>query len=506
MSIRIFDTRQKRKVDLIPLEPGKLGVYACGVTVYDLCHVGHARMLVAFDVIVRHLRASGLQVRFVRNVTDVDDKIIKRAAAEGMSAEALARKYEDAMAADLAALGVAPPDEEPRATQSMAEIVGLIDRLCRQGLAYAAGGDVYFSVESFPSYGALSGQSVDDLRSGARIEISEEKRSPLDFALWKAAKPGEPQWPSPWGPGRPGWHIECSAMASRYLGETFDIHGGGADLLFPHHENERAQSEGAFGVDTFARHWLHSGMVNFGGEKMSKSLGNVVNIERVAQRHDLEALRLLLVSVHYRSPVAFEIARHASNETDAAAAGTTTFPDLEAAEERLDYFYRTLERIDAAVSSTTQQTAQTDGAVLPPADRTVAAFTEAMNDDFNTAAAVGHLYESFVLANKLLDEPKSAPKDVRARTLARLRTDLRVCGETLGIFRRVPSQFLLARRERLCKRRGIDAAAVEEAIAARAGARAGKEFARADEIRAELKARGIELMDSGTGTTWRVAG
>ncbi len=495
MSLRIFDTREKRKIDFVPLVEGKTGIYACGVTVYDVCHVGHARMLVAFDVIVRHLRASGLAVRFVRNVTDVDDKIIRRAAAEDITAEAVARKYEDAMAADLADLGIAPPDDEPRATAHIPDIVALIARLVDRGLAYAAAGDVYFSVAGFASYGALSGQSPDDLKAGARIEIGEDKRSPADFALWKAAKPGEPQWPSPWGPGRPGWHIECSAMASRFLGETFDIHGGGTDLIFPHHENERAQSEGAFGVGTFARHWLHSGMVNFGGEKMSKSLGNVVNIRRVADTHDLEALRLLLVSVHYRSPVSFEIARDAG--------GNVTYPDLDAAEERLDYFYRTLERIDAAgIPPVAAGSAALP--VVAPADRTVAAFTEAMDDDFNTAAAVGHLYESFVLANKLLDDPKSAPKDVRQRTLGQLRADLRSCGKTLGIFLRVPSAFLLARRARLCGRRGIDAAAVEADIAARAAARAAKDFARADEIRQQLKAQGIDLQDTPTGTGWRV--
>jgi len=282
-------------------------------------------------------------------------------------------------------------------------------------------------------------------------------------------------------------------MAQTFLGETFDIHGGGADLIFPHHENERAQSEGAFGVGTFARHWLHSGMVNFGGEKMSKSLGNVVNIRRVAETHDLEALRLLLVSVHYRSPVAFEIARDAD--------GNVSYPDLDAAEERLDYFYRTLERIDAAGLPAG---APTPGAVLPPADRTAGAFAEAMDDDFNTAAAVGHLYESFVLANKLLDEPKAATKDVRLRTLGRLRADLRLCGETLGIFRRPPSEFLLARRARLCVRRHIDVPVVETLVGERTAARAAKNFTRADDIRTDLKTRGIELMDTVSGTTWRV--
>jgi len=500
MSLRIHDTREKKKVDFVPLTPGKVGLYACGITVYDMCHVGHARMLVAFDVIVRHLRASGFQVRFVRNVTDIDDKIIRRAAAEGMSAEALAQKYTAAMAEDQAALGIAPPDDEPHATAHVAEIIALIGRLVERGLAYAAEGDVYFSVSHFPSYGALSGQSPDDLKSGARIEIGEHKRSPLDFALWKGAKPGEPQWPSPWGPGRPGWHIECSAMAQTFLGETFDIHGGGADLIFPHHENERAQSEGAQGLGTFAKHWLHSGMVNFGGEKMSKSLGNVVGIRRVAETHDLEALRLLFVSAHYRSPVSFEVAKGESKgQTES---GGTAFPDLDEAEERLDYFYRTLERIDAAGLPPGPPA---PGPVVSPADRTAAAFREAMDDDFNTAAAVGHLYESFVLANKLLDEPKAAAKDVRLRTLARLRDDLRACGATLGIFRRVPAEFLLARRGRLCARRGIDPAGIEARIAERAQARAAKDFKRADELRAALKAEGIELMDGPAGTAWRVA-
>ena len=494
MTLRIHDTREKRKIDFVPLVPGKIGLYACGITVYDLCHVGHARMLVAFDVIVRHLRASGFDVRFVRNVTDIDDKIIRRAAAEGMSADALAQKYTAAMAEDQASLGITPPDDEPHATAHVDEIIALIARLVDRGLAYAADGDVYFSVPDFPSYGALSGQSPDDLKSGARIEIGELKRSPLDFALWKGAKPGEPQWPSPWGPGRPGWHIECSAMSQTFLGETFDIHGGGSDLIFPHHENERAQSEGAHGLGTFARHWLHSGMVTFGGEKMSKSLGNVVGIRRIAETHDLEALRLLFVSAHYRSPVSFEVGKDAGG-------GVTSFPDLDEAEARLDYFYRTLERIDAAGLPAGAPTA---GPLVPPADRTAAAFREAMDDDFNSAAALGHLYESFVLANKLLDEPKSAPKDVRLRTLARLRDDLRACGATLGIFRRVPAEFLIARRDRLCRRRGIVAGDVEARIAERAEARAAKNFVRADEIRNALKAGGIELMDGAAGTAWRV--
>ncbi len=490
MTLRIYDTRVGKKIPFEPLVPGKVGIYSCGITVYDRCHVGHARMMVAFDVIVRHLRGSGYAVHFVRNVTDVDDKIIKKAQAEGRSPADVARHYTELMDADLRALDVRPADSEPRATEHIAEVIEIIERLEKRGLAYAAGGDVYFAVTGFARYGQLSGQSIDDLRSGARIEIDEQKKSPLDFALWKAAKPGEPAWPSPWGPGRPGWHIECSAMAHRYLGEPFDIHGGGADLIFPHHENEIAQSEGAFGDGHFARHWLHSGMINLGADKMSKSLGNVVAIRDVGETHDLEALRLHLIGVHYRSPLAFTVTREAN--------GSARYPEIDEAEGRLAYFYRTLERLAAAPGE------DDGGPVVSPADRTLAAFREAMDDDFNTAAAVGHLYEAFVLANKLLDEPQAAAKDVRRRTLVRLRRDLAKCGETLGIFQREPAAFLTAYRGRLCVRRGIDAAAVETRILERAAARAAKDFARADQIRKDLQTSGVELMDTPAGTTWRV--
>ncbi|MDB4982421.1 MAG: cysteinyl-tRNA synthetase, partial [Myxococcales bacterium] len=422
------------------------------------------------------------------------DKIIRKAVAEGKPSSEIARHFTALMHEDMRALGLAPADHEPTATEHIAEVIDIVRRLEEKGLAYAAGGDVYYSVADFPGYGELSGQSIDDLKSGARIEVGELKRSPLDFTLWKSAKPGEPQWDSPWGPGRPGWHIECSAMTHRYLDKPFDIHGGGSDLIFPHHTNEIAQSEGAFGVGKFARHWIHSGMVTFGGEKMSKSLGNVVNIRKVAASHDLEALRLLFVSNHYRSPVGFTLGSD--------GAGGQTFPDLDDAETRLDYFYRTLEGLDLAGANAADIDVQ--GEVVPPADRTLAAFRDAMDDDFNTAAAVGHLYDSFVLANKLLAEPKAAPKDVRRRTLARLRRDLATCGETLGILRRPPSEFLLARRERQCARKKIDPTAVEAQIAARAAARAAKDFARADEVRKALKDAGIELMDTPAGTTWRV--
>ncbi len=485
--IRLHDTRAKKKVEFQPLQPGKVGIYVCGVTVYDLCHVGHARTAVSFDVIVRHLRARGYDVRFVRNITDVDDKIIRKGLAEGRPASDVARYYADAMAADLKALGVAPPDIEPRATEHIGEMLDVIRRLEDRALAYAADGDVYYSVPDFPRYGELSGQSTDELKSGARIEVGEHKRSPLDFALWKGAKPGEPHWESPWGPGRPGWHIECSAMSHKYLGETFDIHGGGSDLIFPHHENEIAQSEGAFG--SFARYWRHSGMLNCGGEKLSKSLGNVITIRRVAETHDLEALRLLLISVHYRSPAAFTLARD--------AAGGPAYPDLDEAESRLDYFYRTLERLDGYVKTLGNPPS-------PPPSALATRFGEAMDDDFNTAAGIGHLYDAFVLANKLLDDPKAAPKAERQSMLCALARDARVVGQTLGIMLRPPVEFLSARRARLCAQRDIDPQAVEASIAERVAARAAKDFQRADEIRAGLKAKGVELMDSPGGTTWRV--
>ena len=486
---RIYDTREKKKVELTPREPGKVGIYVCGVTVYDLCHVGHARTLVAFDVIVRHLRRRGLEVCLVRNITDVDDKIIRKANAEGKSAAEVANFYADAMSTDMAALGISPPDVEPKATEHIAEDLDVIKRLEAKGLAYAAEGDVYYSVAGFSRYGGLSGQSVDDLQAGARIEVGEHKRSPLDFTLWKGAKPGEPFWDSPWGPGRPGWHIECSAMAHRYLGDSFDIHGGGSDLIFPHHENEIAQSEGAFG--SFARHWMHSGMVNFGGEKMSKSLGNVVTIRRVAETHDLEALRLLLISVHYRSPANFTIARDGE--------GQSVYPDLDEAEARLDYFYRTLERLDAFLAPVKLADPISPSKLAEEAGA-------AMDDDFNTAAAIGHLYDAFVLANKLLDDPKAMPKPQRQQTLSAIARDAREIGVTLGIMRRKPDEFLLGRRDRLCVRRKIDRAIVEARLADRTAARAGKDFKLADEIRAELRDKGVELMDTTAGTNWRVAG
>jgi cysteinyl-tRNA synthetase len=491
--IRIFDTASRRKVDLSPCQPGRLGMYVCGVTAYDLCHVGHARSAVAFDVVRRHLRSSGLVVTFVRNVTDVDDKIIRRAAETAEDPLALSRRYTEELHRDMAALGVLPPDIEPRVSDHMPEILALVARLLEREVAYVVDGDVYFSVDSFPAYGGLSGQSLDEMRAGARVEVDERKRNPLDFALWKAAKPGEPRWPSPWGEGRPGWHIECSAMSQRYLGETFDIHGGGKDLVFPHHENERAQSQAANGPSSFARIWMHNGFVNLNQEKMAKSTGNFFTIRQVLDRHHGEALRYFLISTHYRSPLSFDLC-----ERD----GQLAFPNLEEAERRLAYCYQTLSRLDEALAAGKQPGV---GEKVPDVERLGQELGQALDDDFNTAAALAALAEQLTLANKLLDEPGGVAKDVRRRSLFALREQLRAAGEVLGLFERPADEFLRDRRLRLAAARGLRPAEIEAAIARRDQARRGRQFAEADAIRAELRQVGVELMDGARGTNWRVA-
>ena len=353
MPIRLFDSFHKRKVDFVPTVPGRASLYLCGPTVQAAPHIGHARSGIAFDVVRRYLGWSGLEVTFVRNITDIDDKIIRKAAERGVPPEQHAREFTAEYQRAMLGVGNLPPDHEPKVTESIEDIVALIERLVAAGKAYPSGGDVYYAVESFPDYGKLWGQSIDELRAGARVEVDEDKRNPLDFALWKGAKPGEPKWPSPWGEGRPGWHIECSAMILRVLGERFDIHAGGKDLVFPHHENEIAQSQGALGPGSFARYWMHNGFVNFNDEKMSKSLGNVFLVTDMLERYDGESIRLFMVQTHYRSPINFEVA-----EKD----GRPQFPGLDEAERRLDYFYTTLARLDDVVAG-----APDAGAVIPEA-------------------------------------------------------------------------------------------------------------------------------------------
>jgi cysteinyl-tRNA synthetase len=492
--LRLYDSLRRTKVPFEPLEPGKVKMYLCGPTTYDSAHIGHAYSAICFDVVRRALAWLGYDVTFVRNVTDVDDKIIKRANENGEEWLALASRYADEYNRDMETFGVAPPDIEPRVSQTIDAIIDLVKKLVDEGKAYVADGDVYFSVETFPGYGKLSGQSVDDLRAGARIEVDERKKSPVDFALWKAAKPGEPSWDSPWGPGRPGWHIECSAMTTRHLGETFDIHAGGKDLIFPHHENEIAQSQGAYGEETFARYWMHNGFLNFSGEKMSKSIGNVFGCQQIAAAVGKEAMRFFTVSHHYRSPVNFEVA----TDDD----GEVIFKDLETVDRRLDYFYSTLQRLDELTASMKDPG---DGEVIEEAATLVDRARTALADDFNTPVVIAALSDAARAANKLIDEPKSVAKDVRKRSLIALRDRMRDVGGAIGILTSDPATFLAERRDRLAAKRGIDAGEVERLLAERTEARKAKEFDRADEIRDRLTGLGVEVLDTPRGAAWRVA-
>jgi cysteinyl-tRNA synthetase len=479
MAIQIYDTLAGEKREFVPIVPGEVGLYACGPTVYDHAHLGHARCYVVWDVVVRHLRARGLRVKYVRNFTDVDDKIIRRAAERGEDPIELASRFADSFLEDMDAVGCLRPDAAPRVTGTMPAIVALIERLVARGFAYPTGtGDVYYAVRKFPAYERLSRRNLDDLMSGARVEPGDVKRDPLDFALWKAAKPGEPSWESPWGRGRPGWHIECSAMTLEHLGAPFDIHTGGKDLIFPHHSNEIAQSVAALSdrldPEEFARYWMHNGFVEIDHEKMSKSLGNFFTVKDVLKRHDGEGLRLLLLGTHYRNPINF---------SDGLLAD---------AERRLGYLYETLEKVDRL------------GAEPGPAPSGWAeAARAALDDDFNTAAVLGILADAFTEANAEADRKgKRSPEDRAA--LARFARDARAVGAELGILQRPPAVALEALRRRAAARRGIDAAFVEAKIGERAEARRAKDFARSDAVRAELASLGVLLMDGPSGTTWKV--
>ncbi|MDX1467217.1 MAG: cysteine--tRNA ligase [Halomonas sp.] len=468
--MQIYNTLTRRKEPLRPLVPGKVRMYVCGMTVYDYCHLGHARVMVAFDVITRYLRARGYDVTYVRNVTDIDDKILKRADENGESITALTERMIAAMHEDEARLSVLPPDREPRATGHIGEILAMIETLIDKGFAYAAdNGDVYYRVRRFEHYGALSNRDPDEMRSGARIEVDEHKEDPLDFVLWKAAKPGEASWPSPWGEGRPGWHIECSAMSTCCLGETFDIHGGGPDLMFPHHENEIAQSEAATG-QRYVNTWMHAGAVRVNQEKMSKSLGNFFTIRDVLEHHDPEVVRYLLVASHYRSPINYA-------------------PEsLAEARKSLERFYNALEGLaleDIARDASTTQT------LAPSNDGGHAArFAAAMDDDFNTPEALSVLFD---LARELNRARKEAPD--RAPALA---DELRRLGAVLGLLQQDPASFLKAGAADL----PLAEDEIQARIEARAAAKKARDFARADAIRDELAALGIILKDSREGTTW----
>lgn len=460
MGLALYNTLTKRKEPFVPLEGNHVRMYVCGMTVYDFCHIGHARVMVAFDVVARWLRSSGYTLTYVRNITDVDDKIIRRARDNGESFEALVDRMIAAMHEDEARLNVLRPDEEPRATGHIPGMHSMIQTLIDKGFAYAPGnGDVYYRVGKFAGYGKLSRKKIEDLRIGARIEVDESKEDPLDFVLWKGAKPGEPSWTSPWGDGRPGWHIECSVMSTCCLGDTFDIHGGGPDLVFPHHENEIAQSEAATGKP-YANAWMHAGAVRVDGEKMSKSLGNFFTIRDVLEKYHPEVVRYLLVSSHYRSPINY------SEES------------LKEAKGALERFYNALKGLP--------EVAAADGDAF--ADR----FALAMNDDFNTPEACAVLFEMTREVNRLRDSDVTAAAALAAR--------LRALASVLGVLQLAPDAFLQAGAEGR-----VDAEKVEALIAARLQARSEKNWAESDRLRDELTSMGVVLEDGKGGTTWRLA-
>ncbi|MCQ4323066.1 cysteine--tRNA ligase [Stutzerimonas stutzeri] len=459
MAVAIYNTLTKTKEPLKPLIANQVRMYVCGMTVYDFCHIGHARVMVAFDIVSRWLRQRGYELTYVRNITDIDDKIIRRAQENGESFEALTGRMIAAMHEDEARLNVLRPDIEPRATDHIAGMHSMIQTLIDKGFAYAPGnGDVYYRVGKFVGYGKLSRRKIEDLKIGARIEVDEAKEDPLDFVLWKAAKPGEPSWGSPWGAGRPGWHIECSVMSTCCLGETFDIHGGGPDLVFPHHENEIAQSEAATGK-LYANAWMHAGAVRVDGEKMSKSLGNFFTIREVLEKYHPEVVRYLLVSSHYRSPINYS-------------------------EDSLKEAKGALERFYTALRGLPEATAQ-------GGDTFVARFGEAMDDDFNSPEACAVLFEMVREINRLRDTDMQAASGLAAQ--------LKALASVLGILQMDPDTFLQAGVEGK-----VDVAQVEALVAARLQARADKNWAESDRIRDQLTAMGVVLEDGKGGTTWRL--
>ena len=492
MSLRVYNTMTGRKEEFVPLRPGKVGMYVCGVTVYDYCHIGHARANIVFDVIFRYLKFAGFEVNYVRNYTDVDDKIINRANERGIDSRQLAEEFIRAFDEDMAALGLDLPTHQPKATEYIPQIIGIVQRLIERGLAYAAGGDVYFAVEKFTGYLKLSKRNMEEMQAGARIAPGEQKRHPMDFALWKAAKPGEPAWDSPWGPGRPGWHIECSAMSSSLLGDTFDIHGGGRDLIFPHHENEIAQSEGASGKP-FARYWLHNGFVNVNQEKMSKSLGNFFTIRDILKKYDPEVVRFFILTAHYRSPIDF------------------SDQNLEDARSGLSRFYEALKAAGELLASRPVPSRLTcpvikdeEREVFDRIEALEDRFAEAMNDDFNTALAIGHLFEAVRGMNRLITENRFDECSLSLAVLRDARSKLLKLGGVLGIFTSDPAAWLARSQAEGLQATGLAPEAIEQLIAERRQARQERNFARADAIRDELAAKGIDLLDSKEGTSWKV--
>ena len=488
MSIQIYNTRTGGKTELKPLSDNHVKMYVCGITAYDYCHIGHARSALAFDMIYRYLLYRGYKVTFVRNFTDVDDKIINRAKEQGTTTEELSERFIRKFHEDMDQLGVAAPTVEPKATEHVQEIIDMIEGLVDKGMAYQEGGDVYYAVEKFSDYGILSKRSIEDMQAGARIEVNEKKRNPMDFALWKSSKPGEPTWDSPWGPGRPGWHIECSAMSKKFLGDSFDIHGGGKDLIFPHHENEIAQSMGATG-SPFVNIWVHHGFVTIKDEKMSKSLGNFLTIRDVLQRFRPEALRLFVFSTHYQSPL---------NYSEAA---------IKDAEAGLERFYECLAGIARLPESGDENKgsaiSKKDAAKLESLEER---FQKVMDNDFNTAQALAQLFDAVKVLNKITRSLPGTPSQYDIDLLRNVGAKFRELANIMGLLTEDPIKHAEALQASRIKELGLDPETIETMIRQRNEARQDKDWARSDAIRDELLAKGVELKDGPEGTSWKVKG
>jgi cysteinyl-tRNA synthetase len=488
MSIRIFNTKSGRKEEFVPLEPATVGMYICGVTVYDYCHLGHARGAYAFDVIRRYFQYRGYRVRYVRNFTDIDDKIIERAREENVSCQELAEKFIAEYYRDMESLGIRGADVEPRATDHIGEIVDITRGLEEKSYAYEVDGDVYYRVEKFPPYGTLSRRNLEEIMAGARVDVDERKENPLDFALWKRSKEGEPEWDSPWGKGRPGWHIECSAMSMKYLGATFDIHGGGKDLIFPHHENEIAQSE-AYNSCEFVRYWMHNGFVNVDREKMSKSLGNFFTIREILEKFDAEVVRLFLLSTHYRNPIDF-------NDRS-----------LRDVRRSLDRYYRFLEDVQKFSRSPGKAARPTSGReadILRAVEEMEGRFQEAMDDDFNTAQAVGEVFRTVSILGPAVRTPGELGMDALKYTAGRFLEVISPIASVFGVFHSQPEEWR-DRDDRMSRQTSTDMnrGEIERLIARRNEFREKREWEKADAVREELHQKGIALEDGPDGTTWR---
>ncbi|HNZ09949.1 MAG TPA: cysteine--tRNA ligase [Smithellaceae bacterium] len=489
MPQKLFNTKTRKKEILQPVKESAIGMYVCGITAYDVCHVGHARAAVVFDVVFRHLKARGYNVTYVKNFTDIDDKIIDRANKEGVDIYRITERYIKLHDEDMAALNVLTPTVTPRATAHMSDMIDLIAILEGKGIAYAVDGDVFFAVDNYPAYGGLSGRHLDEMMAGARVDVNDKKRNPLDFVLWKKSKEGEPFWESPWGKGRPGWHIECSAMSRKYLGETFDIHGGGEDLVFPHHENEIAQSQAATGKP-LANYWMHNGFVKINAEKMSKSLGNISPIRDIIQHYHPEVLRLFILQSHYRSPVDY---------SDTAMKETRTA--LIRCYSALQLMKETKDKLD---SRSGDSLLSDQSGYVNKLEELKDQFNEALDDDFNTAQALGYVFETARLINNINAVEKKMETGAKKIILDTATGVFSHFGNVLGIFQHDPEVFFLADRVIEAGKRGLDVSRIELMITERQKARADKDWSRADDIRRDLASQGVILKDSADHTTWLI--